>query len=169
MTLPTRPVASAVVETDWGQAVHDYTFAPAGCRVSGGTVTAPNSHATVVCPIDTALDDPGGYVDISGDRIVIPTGAEGLFTVSCRMTSTSGTDGTAVRGSLWVNGSEVTRSVEDCNTGLQITITLNIHIEFVAGDIVTARATKLAGTGDADPLVGVVSLSLVRLGAEYGA
>jgi hypothetical protein len=80
MPLPSRPVSGTTIDSEWGQAVHDYTFAPSGCQASGGAVTV--STSAVQLPIDTAVDDPGGYVDIAGDRIVIPTGGDGLYNLS---------------------------------------------------------------------------------------
>ena len=75
MPLPDRPVAGADIETEWGQAVHDYTFAPSGCRCTGGAVSVTSS-TPVVLPIDTATEDPGGYVDTAANNVEVPVGAK---------------------------------------------------------------------------------------------
>ena len=90
MPLPTRPVADATIETDWGQAIHDYTFAPAGCLVSGSAVSMPSGGTLATLDLSTADDDPGGYLDAANDRIVIPTDGEGLYAISAHVNTVNG-------------------------------------------------------------------------------
>ena len=59
MAFPDRPCRLAAIETDWGQAVHDYTFAPAGCKAHAPTATSCGT-TSVPLQLDTVDDDPGG-------------------------------------------------------------------------------------------------------------
>jgi hypothetical protein len=81
MPVPDRPIDAAEIATEWGQWVHDFVFAPAGCRVTGGEVAAPSGDAWVTLPIDTASVDPGGYADLTNNRLEVPE-QEGATVVS---------------------------------------------------------------------------------------
>jgi hypothetical protein len=165
MPLPSRPVSGTTIDSEWGQAVHDYTFAPSGCQASGGAVTV--STSTVQLPIDTAVDDPGGYVDIAGDRIVIPTGGDGLYNMSLSADTVTGATTSRTRIYIRVNGAGIGQSTDDNEGGTHVQLALNRTRQLTAGDIVTAHAIKL-GTGTS-PSVSVTELMIVRLGAELGA
>jgi len=73
---PTRPVAGAPIDTDWGQQVHDRTFQPKGVRChNAGTQSIGTTFEQL--QIDIVDDDPGGWLD--DDKYVVPTGAGGLY------------------------------------------------------------------------------------------
>jgi hypothetical protein len=165
MPLPSRPVSGTTIDSEWGQAVHDYTFAPSGCQASGGTTTVGTS--TVQLPIDTAVDDPGGFVDIAGDRIVIPTDKDGLYNLSLSADTVTGATTSRTRVYIRVNGTGIGQSTDDNEGGTHVQLALNRTRQLTAGDIVTAHAIKL-GTGTS-PSVSVTELMIVRLGAELGA
>lgn len=170
MALPTRPVSGASIESTWGQAVHDYTFAPAGCRAhSGSATTLPNSLATVKINLDVADDDPGGYVDTANDQVEIPTNGEGLYHLSVRCTQTSGT-GSAWRFKIFINGSIYTHINFDVNSdGSQTQNAIGIDLpDMAAGDIVSIHGNKIGASGP-DPNVSITHFQLRRVGAEYGA
>jgi hypothetical protein len=165
MPLPSRPVSGTTIDSEWGQAVHDYTFAPSGCQASGGAVTV--STSAVQLPIDTAVDDPGGYVDIAGDRIVIPTGGDGLYNLSLSANTVTGATTSRTRVYIRINGAGIGQTTDDNEGGTNVQLALNRTRQLTAGDIVTAYAIKL-GTGTS-PSVSVTELMIVRLGAELGA
>ena len=165
MALPTRPVDDAEIATDWGQAIHDYTFAPSGCRCSGGTITLTTTPATL--PIDTAIEDPGGYVSTALDRLVVPTGGEGLYAMGVIVQEITGAATTSTRVYLLVNGAQVCVATEENDGGNAVQIPLNTYATLVAGDIVTVQAAK-RGTGTS-PTAFISSLTVVRIGAELGA
>src|SRR6185295_14616005 len=102
MPLPDRPVSHASIESVWGQAVHDYTFAPLGTSVHGATgVTVGSTFAGL--PMDTVDDDPGGW--LGADLIEVPTGGEGLYLGAAFFVVTSATTGLTVVASYAINGS----------------------------------------------------------------
>lgn len=98
---PTRPVAGAPIDTDWGQQVHDRVFQPPGCRVSGNGQTVASSYELL--EIDTAVDDPGGWR--SGDTLTVPTGRGGLYQISTLVSTVNGQDGFNTSVQVRVNGS----------------------------------------------------------------
>lgn len=168
MVLPTRPVDGAEVATDWGQAVHDYTFAPMGGSVSGSDVTQDAGSLTVKkLPLDTAVDDPAVWLDASNDRLEVPTGGEGLYLVRVWVRSDEGAAADETRVYIRVNNVEVSRATQGQEGSTAISVILVDFLELVAGDLI-AIWTAQVGTG-ARATVGVVSLKWVRLGAEYGA
>lgn len=167
MPLPDRPVSGASIASEWGQAIHDYTFAPKGCEASGGAVTCVQNVDTAL-PLDTAVSDPGGFVNTTLDRIVIPTGGEGLYLVILTIEETGGVTGDSIRAMIYINGAYVTSISTPMDTGSSNGISVPYFAQLSAGDIITPRAVKRGSTG-ASPSVNVVSLQVVRLGAEYGA
>jgi hypothetical protein len=166
MPIPDTPVSGEPIASEWGIDIHERVFAPKGCRVSGGGSTV-TSAAITIQKLDTADDDPGGWLDDANDRLVVPTGAEGLYISSVVASSVNGVDGGQTRLFIYVNGSEVSRTLEDHETGLTVTLTIPYIAELTAGDIITYRAKKY-GTG-ANPTVTIQSARFLRHGADYGA
>src|SRR5690349_10082019 len=106
MAIPTRPVSGASIESEWGQQVHDYTFAPAGCELTTATTRVVNgTPGGQHCHLDVATDDPGGYLDAAGDQAVIPAAGAGLYTVFLALDSVNGSagDGFQTRAYIYVN------------------------------------------------------------------
>jgi len=167
MTVPSRPVASTVIETDWGQAIHDYVFAPAGCRVSGGNVAMLTASASRVLPIDTALDDPGGWADLAGNRLVVPTDKAGLYLMSLLAEEVNCPDTAEVRVYLQVNGANAARVTAGGEGSTNIPIAANIQQLLVAGDIIVVQAKQI-GTGTLAS-VQIAALAVTRLGDTWGA
>lgn len=168
MPVPDRPVEGAEVETEWGQEVHDRVFAPKGTKLSGAAVSiADNTFATI--PLDAAIDDPGGWHDAVNDRAEVPTGGEGLYDIFARFQSDDVDASVRVRGYVYVNGAEVGRADIDGDGSVQINWGVPlIGVELAAGDLITTAAKKI-GTAGAAILVLVVSLTVIRRGAELGA
>ena len=164
MPLPDRPVDGAEIATDWGQAIHDYTFAPTGCTAHGAGVTCTTTATNL--PIDVADDDPGGWVDIVGNRLVAPTGADGLYIIMAAYNAVSGTLGDNVRGIVLLNGSQYATALADSDGGVHVVWNVVSLVDVSAGDVFTFQGQK-RGTGS-NPGVSVV-VSLVRIGAELGA
>jgi hypothetical protein len=171
MPAPSRPVSGEAIATDWGQEIHDRTFSPKGCRVHGGSVSmGATAHSLKILDLSSVDDDPGGWLDAANDRLEVPADAGGIYTVACLVRSGSGVDGELIRAFVYVNGSEATRALESCETGVEITIALGaaLHLALSPGDLITIRSYRVAGTG-ATPSCSVHGLSLIRLCDEYGA
>lgn len=167
MPAPTRPVTGASIASVWGQAVHDASFAPVGCIVQGGLVSMLSGQAYRTLPLDTAHDDPGGWLDASNDRLEVPDDAEGLYLIHLYAKSDNGDAGDATGVVLRVNTTELGRSQMQ-NEGTQdVILTVTTITELSAGDLITVRARQI-GTED-DASVQVNRLYVVRLGYEMGA
>jgi hypothetical protein len=168
MPLPSRPVANTTIDSAWGQAVHDYTFAPAGCDLGGLTRTVSNSTGGLKLGLTIAHDDPGGYLDtVTGNCATIPATGEGLYLIILVVDSVNGTVGDQTRAFIYLNGSIYAHALEDSQGGTHIRITVVSLIALTAGDQVTAYAQR-KGSGT-DPTCYVPSLKLLRVGAEFGA
>jgi hypothetical protein len=168
MALPDRPVAAAAIETDWGQAVHDYTFAPSGCKVHGATNHTVGTSASTMA-LGVADDDPGGYLNAANNRVVVPTGREGLYSCFVQVRTVNGSIGAGfgTRSFLRRNGTDIASGKEDNEGGVNITFTLTWTGDLSAGDILQVVVQRLgAGTS---PDVTIDSLVLYRIGAELGA
>jgi hypothetical protein len=167
MPVPDIPAPHESIASEWGIDVHQRVFAPKGCRVSGAESTVTSAAITIQL-LDVADDDPGGWLDDANNRLVVPVGAEGLYNGGVIGSTRNGVDGGETRLFIYVNGSEVARTIEDHETGLTSTLSISlIGLDLTAGDVITYRAKKY-GTG-ANPLVAVQRASWVRCGAGYGA
>jgi hypothetical protein len=149
----------------WGDAIHDRVFAPAGVIVSGTGRSVPATSVQLY--LGVPVDDPGGWCDIPGNRLVVPADAEGLYIVAVRLNAVGGTAGDFIRCYLRVNGAEVSRAFETSEGGANIIMFMTTVIGLTAGDVVTVHAIKLSG--GANPTVSVSNLSLIRHGAAIGA
>jgi hypothetical protein len=167
MPLPDRPVANTTIDSDWGQQVHDWTFAPKGADL-GTAVTTQTVSATIGhLNLDQANDDPGGWLDAANDQAVVPTGADGLYLAVLSINTVGGGAGTKTRGYLFLNGVSYAAVLTENEGGSNVTITIVTFIPLTAGDILQAWAErKESGT---NPTVKVNFLRLLRVGNEYGA
>jgi hypothetical protein len=165
MPLPDRPVAGADIETEWGQAVHDYTFAPKGCQLHGTTRTVTTTSGQL--DLSVADDDPGGFLNAVNDRAVVPSGGEGLYFLDVVMNSVNGDVGDAVRLYVYINGTVWKQQLEDSFGGVNVRIAATGLVALTAGDLITVFGQK-KGSGT-NPTVYVISFQLMRVGAEYGA
>ena len=167
MPVPDRPVADAIIETDWGQEIHDRVFAPAGCHVHGAT-DVPVDVTYAGLPLDTVDEDPGGYLVAASDWIEIPADRGGLYLINPHFRSTGGTDGQVVLASYAINGAPVMAVPIHCETGAAVQGGISDIQTLAAGDLLNCQARKIP-SGGADPDVQVWGFKLVRLGEEYGA
>jgi hypothetical protein len=171
MPLPTRPVAGATIATDWGQDVHDYTFAPAGVQAhSSAAMTMEGSNPSDLrkLHLDTVDEDPGGYLNAAGDSFEVPTDGGGyyLFSATVRTDNGASSDETNVR--LRINVSEYIAQTQVGNEGATaIYTTLTWMGPLSAGDVLAVYARQIGAGARAD--VDIVSATLIRLGAELGA
>ncbi len=167
MALPDRPVSHASIESVWGQQIHDYTFAPAGCNVSGTAGSVGTSLSKLV--LGTATDDPGGYLDVANNNIVVPADGGGLYTVSIVFNTVDGSAGSGfgTRGVLQLNSTIVATAKEDNNGGTNVTFNIAWTNVLAAGDILNCWAQRIGG--GTNPNVTVNYLNMYRVGAEYGA
>ena len=170
MPLPDRPVDAADIETAWGQAVHDWTFAPVGCDLDTATTrTVDNTAGGLQCHLDTVNNDPAGFLDAPNDQAVVPAGMDGLYLLNSRLNSVNGSvgDGFQTRQLIYLNGSAIASSVEDNAGGTNIVVTVTALVALSALDELQVFAQrKGAGT---NPTVHVLSFQLLRLGSDYGA
>jgi hypothetical protein len=164
MPLPDRPVAAAAIETEWGQAVHDYTFAPAGTSVYGGALTVSTLSTLLLQYVD---DDPGGWADTANRRIIVPTGHEGLYTVSASYSSVNADAGKTIRFWLRINGSNVNTDTMLGDGGINVFGSMMTVEQLAAGDIIDIRGELR--DGGTHPQITVRALRTVRIGAELGA
>jgi hypothetical protein len=167
MPLPDRPVANTTIDSEWGQAVHDWLFAPKGCESSGGSRTVSNTAGGLRVSIDTAVSDPGGFVDTVAGHIEVPTGADALYLINLVLDSVNGTSTDEVRAFIYVNGTAYAHALEDSAGGTHVRVGVTAVIALTAGDIIEVYAQK-KGSGT-NPTVYVQSLQVVALGHEYGA
>lgn len=167
MPVPTRPVDGAEIATEWGQAVHDYTFAPTGCEVNGGVVAMAAAAANTILPIDTGNDDPGGWLDAANDRIEAPDDAEGLYIVRPFVAAVDGGGSDEIVAELLFNGTNILRMGPVESLGATtIPVTGVTWVRIVPGDIMQVRARQVGSGARAD--VDLRSLLVMRVGAELG-
>lgn len=167
MPVPDRPVTLTQIASVWGQEVHDYTFAPAGCQLSGTAVSVAD-NTFVNLPIDTAVEDPGGWHDAVNDRAEVPTGKEGLYVVDALFQTDDLDSGASLRCYIYLNGAGIARATEQGDDSVQMHVSVGGIFLFSAGDQITTKAKKIGSAG-ASVDVSLVRISFVRLGAEFGA
>lgn len=160
---PTRPVAGAPIDTDWGQRVHDATFTPNGCRVSGGSASTVGT-SFVQLQINTADDDPGGW--LASDHLTVPAGEGGLYQWALRVTTDNGDVGQFTRLQVRVNGIAIADLTEENEGSTAVFMTLGGLEDMAAGDVVTVWARKSGGTS---PSVLIKTLTFIRMGSAFGA
>jgi hypothetical protein len=163
---PTRPVSGASIAVDWGDEVHDRTFAPKGTRcnsVTARTVGTPSIKQN----LDAALDDPGSWLDVANDQLEVPSGADGLYIGYVAVDSVNGDAGTSTRVSVLLNGTSTWSGTTPNEGGSHVLVTVPIGGNLTAGDIITVFANRL-GSGTNMSVV-VDEVFLVRQGDELGA
>ena len=142
MADPTRPVAGAPIDTDWGQQIHDRVFQPKGLRChNAGTQSIGGTFEQL--QIDIVDDDPGGWLD--DDKYVVPTGYAGLYAwwLTC---SVDGSDGEYIRLEIRVNGTAVPPSQRFITDSAAIMVCLSGLMELTAGDEIDVWARYSASS-----------------------
>ena len=168
MPVPTRPTDGAEIATDWGQAIHDYTFAPTGVEASGAAVAMLAAAANRVLPLDTPDDDPGGWLDAANDRLEAPDDAEGLYLCRVLVAAVDGGGSDEIVAELLFNGANVMRMGPVESLGATtIPVQGTTFLRIVPGDLIQVRARQVGSGARAD--VDIRSIILVRQGAELGA
>lgn len=164
MPAPDRPDDGEVVSEDWGQPVHDFVFAPAGCRVSGNTTNIGSTEARP--DLSVATDDPGGFLVAVNDEIEIPTGGGGLYLLMGAV-QIDETD-YRVRIRIYVNGASVASLLEFGDGSSAVVVPLQTDLyELADGDVIHITAQRTTGSGNVE--VRVLRLALLRVGYELGA
>jgi hypothetical protein len=163
---PTRPVSGATIAAEWGQAVHDATFAPKGFAAHSTTSSAVGS-AFVGVNFDIADDDPGGWLDAANDRAVAPAGSDGEYIVFANINTVSGTDGDLTMGAIYINGAIALSGFAANDGGTNVPCTVSGFLEITAGDIIQIKGRK-RGAGS-NPTLTLTSFKMVRAGEEFGA
>ena len=168
MPLPDRPVSHASIESVWGQQIHDYTFAPAGCHGNGSANVAVGTTLSKMT-LGTAVDDPGGFMDVANNQIEVPTGGEGLYTLCVSMNTVSGSAGAGfgTRAVVRLNGSAIATGKEDNNGGSNVVFNVPWTGTLSAGDILEVYAQRIGG--GTSPTVTINDFTMYRVGAEFGA
>ena len=167
MTVPDRPVSGASIESVWGQAVHDRVFAAFGAACTGGGLSV-NDASEQVLPIDTATDDPGGWVDTTNNQLVVPTGKGGLYLLAVNAQAVTGAAGSKSRISLYFNGTRQISASED-NAGATTIYWGVMHLAVLAaGDIIQVTARLINDVG-ANPTVTLAGLNVIFISDGRGA
>jgi hypothetical protein len=168
MPVPDRPIDAAEIATEWGQWVHDFVFAPAGCRVTGGEVAAPSGDAWVTLPIDTASVDPGGYADLTNNRLEVPANGAGLYLIFARCASDDGASSDFAQFRILVNGAEIVRSpVREQEGATVVSEHLQADEELAVNDQITVQGRQIGSGTRAD--LSLTRLFIIRVGDELGA
>ena len=160
---PTRPVADAPIDTDWGQQVHDAIFTPKGTRVAGGAATACGTIFEQL-QLNTATDDPGGW--LAADALTVPAGAGGLYQWALNWSTDNGSAGEIARLLVKVNGNNYLETRLDSDGSNAVFGGTSGLIDLSAGDVITVWGAK---SGGLDPDILVRELSFVRRATEIGA
>lgn len=157
---PTRPVAGAPIDTDWGQQIHDRVFQPKGVRChNAGTQSVGTTFEQL--QIDIVDDDPGGWLD--DDKYIVPTGAAGLYAYWLRV-SANGSDGEAIRIELRLNGTADSSIPFVMDAGTSVFSMAGI-IDLSAGDELEVYAKTSSGTST----TVIRQFDLVIQGTSIGA
>lgn len=164
MPAPTRPVASATIATDWGQAVHDFAFAPVGCRVAGSVTSISGSEARL--DLSTVVDDPGGFLVAASDQIEVPADADGLYLYGGVMQIDESSERFRLR--MYLNGTAVLAFYHDGDGSTAVVVPLGSElIELAEGDVVHFTGQRTSGSGSGE--LRVNRFTLLRVGYELGA
>lgn len=166
MTLPDRPVDGAEIATQWGQEIHDRVLAPAGCEVHSSVAGAVGTSPLQV-DLSVADEDPGGF--LGSDLIEIPTDRGGIYDVFVRGNSVNGSAGSgfATRFILDLNGSTISTGIASNEGATNVTVPVSWMGVLSAGDQLKIYAQRIAG--GTNPDVRVLSMIVLRRGAEFGA
>ena len=102
-TIPTRPAAGAVVDTAWGQDMHDRTYLAAGCIATGSATALGTSTVT---DLDLRNRVQGNIAYMYGDNynLVVPAGLSGLYLCQAAANLTGAASGGVARLSLLQGG-----------------------------------------------------------------
>ena len=158
---PTRPVAGAPIDTDWGQQVHDRTFQPKGVRAHqavGGHSSVGSTYEQL--GVDTADDDPGGW--LGSDELEAPTGSGGLYSYAIRINA-AGSDDEAARVQIRLNGAEY--------VSVRFATESSVNVEQIAGliEITAGDVLQIWGRASAATDLRVTQFDLVIVGTSIGA
>lgn len=165
MPLPDRPVDGEDIATEWGQEIHDRVLAPKGVRAHGAGEQTVNTTIEKL-NLDVADQDPGVWLDAANDRLVVPSGAEGLYVGTAVITFRNTNAG--VRGYVYVNGAQRWAQLEQGEgTGIFVHITISIFGHLVAGDVITCYANRR--TSGSNPAIQVTTFGIARIGDDIGA
>lgn len=167
MPVPSRPVTATTIASEWGQQVHDYTFAPAGCRVSGVGQFMLTGNAYRDLDLSVADEDPAGYLDVANSRVEVPTDGAGLYLIVLSAITDHGAASDETGIVLRVNGTEVGRVQVGNEDETDVSMQLTLIEPLTVGDQISLRGRQI-GSG-ARAATAVRSLTLVRIGAELGA
>ena len=164
MTMPDRPDPGEATLAAWGRDVHDAVFTPLGCRVAGGgTLSVGTTLAKL--PLNTAVDDPGGWLNATTDQVTVSVDGAGLYEFSLDVRTDSGTASERTRVHMRRNGVRVVGFFVN-----QDGATFEIDgrgglIQLDGSDVIEVWASTTGGT---NPVVNVEVLSLVRRGLAIG-
>lgn len=168
MTMPDRPDPGEATLADWGQPVHDAVFTPKGAICTGGAVgVVTSSTASTQLPIDSALDDPGGWVDTVNNRMVAPADSDGLYIVMAAFNSVGGTQDDGVRGIVARNGVTLATALAESDGGVNVVWNIVMLLQVAEGDVLTFHG-QCRGSG-ATPNVSLNRGAVLRVGYAIGS
>ena len=157
---PTRPVAGAPIDTDWGQQIHDRVFQPKGVRSRHNTTQTVGTTFEQL-GINTADDDPGGW--LSSDTLTVPALAGGLYAFWIKVAAND-TDTRSFRIELRLNGTAY-GSQRYSHVGEFHSVSFAGLIELSAGDELEIWARNSSGSAP----MGVAQFDLLIQGTSIGA
>ncbi len=157
---PTRPVAGAPIDTDWGQQIHDRVFQPPGVRARHNTTqTVGTTFEQLGC--NTADDDPGGW--LASDTLTVPTGRGGLYAFWIKVAAND-TDTRSFRIEFRVNGTAIGSQRYE-HAGTFISVSFAGMVELAAGDQLEVWARNSTGSAS----MGLAQFDFLMQGTSVGA
>ena len=162
MTMPDRPDPGEATLAAWGRDVHDAVFTPLGTRVAGGATLSVGTTLAKL-PLNTAIDDPGGWLDATNDQVTVSEA--GLYEFSLDVRTDEGTAANRTRVHMRRNGVRVVGFFVDQDGAAFEVDGRGGLIQLAGGDVIEVWAST---TGGANPVVSVEVLSFVRRGLAIG-
>lgn len=134
-----------------------------GARILQTSSQSIGNATTVTISMDTVMFDEGGYADLSGNRIVIPSGGRGIYQVSAGVRISSGSSG-IVQTRVDVGSSAVLMDTREASGGnLPVGVSGSLLLE--PGDILTCRVFQNSGGSvSTDTGFSASWLSVAKLG-----
>lgn len=156
-SIPTRPAAGAVIDTAWGQDVHDRIYSPKGIIASGTAVVVPAATLTNLNLSVRSGGDPAWLVG-DGISLRVPVGKSGWFACSVFVTISSAAAGVALRLGLYRNGSLMAGANSNAIGTTVSWMAFPVYVQGSDGDTFTLQGYSSA----ANASFSVARLSIIR-------
>ena len=155
VAIPTRPVSGAPIATAWGADVHDRVFSPRGSVYTGVATPAVANVQTLLA----LTSKNAGGTWLNANRLVVPVGGAGLYSVAASGDLTGFAAGSSVRIRFSYRGSFSPLGSVSVVAGSSPYWGNSADLELIDGDAMGIEIfTSAAGSGT------VYRLSLIRIG-----